>query len=112
MQGPVSEAVLCIREIGDPYVILNSFACGKKSRPLSIMVQRERESLSTCSFGEDRLPKESIQNFHFRILEGIYAEFVSNIIFQKILVCRFYVWMEEKRVVLPIQKDHQKVGLL
>ena len=44
MQGPVSGAVLCIREIGDPYVILNSFPCGKKSRPLSIIVHKDTVS--------------------------------------------------------------------
>lgn len=41
MHGPVSGTVLYIREIGDPYVILNSFPCGKKSRPLSIIVHRD-----------------------------------------------------------------------
>lgn len=44
MQGPVSGTVLCIREIGDPYVILNSFPCGKKSRPLSIIVHKDTVS--------------------------------------------------------------------
>lgn len=41
MQGPVSGTVLCIREIGDPYVILKSFPCGKKSRPLSVIVHKD-----------------------------------------------------------------------
>lgn len=44
MQGPVSATVLCIREIGDPYVILNSFPCGQKSRPLSIIVHKDTVS--------------------------------------------------------------------
>ena len=44
MQGPVSGTVLCIREIGDPYVILNSFPCGKKSRHLSIIVHKDAVS--------------------------------------------------------------------
>lgn len=56
MHGPVSGTVLYIREIGDPYVILNSFPCGKKSRPLSIIVHRdtfsppvEQGSVSLCT---------------------------------------------------------------
>lgn len=60
MQGPVSGTVLCIREIGDPYVILNSFPCGQKSRPLSIIVHKGTVSPPVK---QDRLPLRIIQIF-------------------------------------------------
>lgn len=49
MRGAVCVAVLCIRETGDPHVILTSFPCGKKSRPLYCSSQGLR--LLTCSVG-------------------------------------------------------------
>lgn len=62
MQGPVSGTVLCIREIGDPYVILNSFPCGQKSKPLSIIVHKDTVSPPVRP---DRLTLRIIQTFPF-----------------------------------------------
>lgn len=41
MWGAVCVAVLCIRETGDAHVILKSFPCGQKSRPLSIVAHKD-----------------------------------------------------------------------
>lgn len=60
MQGPVSGTVLCIRETGDPYVILNSFPCGKKSRPLSIIVHKDTVSPAV---EQDKLLSGILQTF-------------------------------------------------
>lgn len=78
MQGPVSATVLCIREIGDPYVILNSFPCGKKSRPLSIIVHKDAVSPPVQ---QDTLSRRIIQTFP--VLAG--KEFGLNFSWKKVL---------------------------
>lgn len=44
MQAAVCVAVLCIGETGDAHVILKSFPCGQKSRPLSIVAHKDAVS--------------------------------------------------------------------
>ena len=83
MQGPVSATVLCIREIGDPYVILNSFPCGKKSRPLSIIVHKDAVSPPVQ---QDTLSRRIIQTFP--VLAG--KEFGLNFSWKKVFVDFFF----------------------
>lgn len=71
MQGPVSGTVLYIREIGDAYVILKSFPCGKKSRPLSIIVHKD---VVSTPVRQDRLSLRIVQTFP--VLAG--KEFLLN----------------------------------
>lgn len=112
MQGPVSGTVLCIRETGDPYVILNSFPCGKKSRPLSIIVHKDTVSPPVQ---QDRLLHRIIQTF--RVLAG--KEFLLNwppVFVWKRFSRGFFarVWMRERRGASPHKDpptDPKKVPL-
>lgn len=88
MQGPVSGTVLCIREIGDPYVILNSFPCGKKSRPLSIIVHRDSDSPPVL---QDTLTLRIIQTFLVLPGRNFLQSWLSLPILKKI-ICGFFPW--------------------
>lgn len=93
MQGPVSGTVLCIREIGDPYVILKSFPCGKKSRPLSIIVHKDTVSPPVQ---QDRLSLRIIQTFPALAVKEFLLNFPPE---RKLFVCFFppQVLMREER---------------
>ena len=104
MQGPVSGAVLCIREIGDPYVILNSFPRGKKSRPLSIIVQRGRVSPPVHLGRIDYLRK--LFKFSIFSLEGIYAEFVS------MSSSRMFLCLDEREERSPPHTEGSPEGIV
>lgn len=98
MQGPVSATVLCIREIGDPYVILNSFPCGKKSRPLSIIVHMDAVSPPVQ---RDTLSRRIIQTFP--VLAG--KEFGLNFSWKKVIGDFFFfpplTSLDERRGASP-----------
>lgn len=93
MQGPVSATVLCIREIGDPYVILNSFACGKKSRPLSIIVHKDTVSPPAQ---QNRLLLELIQTFPVSCRRGICSELASCICLEESQYCFLSTRLDER----------------
>ena len=95
MQGPVSGAVLCIRETGDPYVILNGFPCGPKIQT-SLYYRSEGRRVSTC-------PAPPVPGGLSR-LGGISPE-VTGCVFSKkrdlLLVLFPRVWMRETRSRSP-----------
>lgn len=94
MQGPVSGTVLCIREIGDPYVILNSFPCGKKSRPLSIIVHKDTVSPPAQ---QNRLLLGIIQTFPVLAQEEFVLNWTPVFVWKKVSTGFLpQVWMRKR----------------
>lgn len=100
MQGPVSGTVLCIREIGAPYVILNSFPCGKKSRPLSIIVHKDTISPPVQ---QDRLSLRIIQSFSVLAEKEFVLNWLSVFLWKRVGGFFAQVWMRAERSQSPIR---------